>query len=320
MTFTIFEDGRPQQVTFFQKSSLPLALALLIDTSASMEQNLAVAQEAAIGFVRELGPADVASVIDFDTRVQVRQGFTSDQAALESAIRKTAAGGSTALYNAVYIALKELNKTIRDEPLARVASPRHRHSVRWRRYVEPRGFDEVLDLAARSDTAIYAIGLLGHETPGIRRPNEAPFVLRRFAEQTGGRAFFPPTRRNWPASTANQERSSRVSISWPTSRMPRPRRSIPAHCGSGRTSRCRGSSAARLLRTKQVRTEQGLMNKLFGVAVALLVGFVVGAAAQSAFTMRGTVMDANTIVEHVHRKCGRSPAKVSSSRVRQICH
>lgn len=99
--FQVFEDGRPQQVTFFQRSSLPLALALLIDTSASMELNLAVAQEAAVGFVRALGPADIASVIDFDTRVQVRQDFTSDRAAVEAAIRKTAAGGSTALYNAV---------------------------------------------------------------------------------------------------------------------------------------------------------------------------------------------------------------------------
>ena len=91
--FQIFEDGRPQRVTFFQQASLPLALALLIDTSASMELSLPVAQEAAVGFVRELNSADVASVIDFDTRVQVRQDFTSDRADLERAIRHTAAGG-----------------------------------------------------------------------------------------------------------------------------------------------------------------------------------------------------------------------------------
>jgi Ca-activated chloride channel homolog len=189
--FHIFEDGRPQQVTFFQKGSLPLALALLIDTSASMELNLAVAQEAAIGFVRELGQADVAAVIDFDTRVQVRQGFTSDQAALERAIRQTAAGGSTALYNAVYIALKDLNKTVLDETLAQ---SRRRAMVILSDGEDTSSlvaYDEVLGLAARSDVAIYAIGLLGREGPGARRSNEAQFVLRRFAEQTGGRAFFP---------------------------------------------------------------------------------------------------------------------------------
>ncbi len=188
--FQILEDGRPQQVTFFRKSSLPLALALLLDTSASMETNLAVAQDAAVGFVRALGPNDVASVIDFDTRVEVRQGFTGDRTALEQAIRQTTAGGSTALYNAVYIALKELNKTVRDEPLD---ESRRRAIVILSDGDDTSsivGYDEVLNLASRSDIAIYAIGLLGPDLATNRKPPEAQFVLRRFAQQTGGRAFF----------------------------------------------------------------------------------------------------------------------------------
>jgi Ca-activated chloride channel homolog len=190
--FQVFEDGRPQELAFFQKSGLALALALLMDTSASMDQNLAVAQEAAVGFVRALGPTDVASVVDFNSRVQVRQDFTNDRSALEGAIRRTAAGGSTALYNAVYIALKELNKTVRDEPLA---ESRRRAIVILSDGEDTSsviGFDEVLDVATRSDTAIYAIGLFGRAFPDMRRPtSEAQFVLRRLAEQTGGRAFFP---------------------------------------------------------------------------------------------------------------------------------
>jgi Ca-activated chloride channel family protein len=109
--FQIFEDGRKQVLTFFQKTGLPLALVLLIDTSASMQESLPVAQEAAIGFTRELGPSDVASVIEFDNSVQVLQDFTTDRSALERAIRRARANGSTALYNAVYVALRELKKT-----------------------------------------------------------------------------------------------------------------------------------------------------------------------------------------------------------------
>jgi Ca-activated chloride channel homolog len=188
--FQILEDGRPQRVTFFQNRSLPLALALLVDTSASMELNLATAQEAAVGFVRELGPKDVASVVDFDSRVQVLQEFTSDHGALERAIRRTTAGGSTALYTAVYIALRELNKTIRDEPLD---ESRRRAIVILSDGEDTTSlvpFEDVLDLAARSDTTIYAIGLRGPELPGAKKPSDADFVLRRFAQQTGGRAFF----------------------------------------------------------------------------------------------------------------------------------
>src|SRR5262245_49912578 len=87
--FLVLEDGREQQVTYFRKTGISLALALLIDTSASMAQSLPLAQEAAIGFVRALGVSDVASIVDFDNRVRVRQGFTSDHDALERAVRLT---------------------------------------------------------------------------------------------------------------------------------------------------------------------------------------------------------------------------------------
>jgi Ca-activated chloride channel homolog len=188
--FLVLEDGRPQHITFFRKTGVSLALALLLDTSASMNQSLAIAQEAAIGFVRQLDAGDVAAVIDFDSRVQVRQDFTDGHEALERAIRRTAAGGSTSLYNAVYIALKELAKTIPGEPLG---DPRRRAIIVLSDGEDTSSlvsFEQVLDVAARSDTSIYAIGLLGRDPSGIRRAQDAEFVLRRLAQQTGGRAFF----------------------------------------------------------------------------------------------------------------------------------
>ena len=108
--FQVFEDGVKQEVTFFNRSNLPIALSLLLDTSASMEDKLTTAQEAAVGFVRKLRPLDLAQVVDFDSRVSIAQAFTSNVADLETAIRKTSPGGSTSLHNAIYIALKELKK------------------------------------------------------------------------------------------------------------------------------------------------------------------------------------------------------------------
>jgi VWFA-related protein len=189
--FLVFEDGKPQQVTFFQQTGLSLAIALLLDTSASMDDKLAVVHEAAIGFARQLGQTDVASVIDFNTRVSVRQEFTNDVAALERAIRRTTAGGSTALYNALYFALRGLSKVTPDE---RTGEPRRRAIIVLTDGEDTSsliGFDEVLDFAARSDTAIYAIGLIARSLPDTRSSQGAQFVLRRFADQTGGRAYFP---------------------------------------------------------------------------------------------------------------------------------
>src|SRR6478752_4799410 len=98
--FSVFEDGAKQELTYFNRSNLPIALSLLIDSSASMEQRMANAQEAAIGFARKIRPNDLAQVVDFDSRVEIRQGFTNKIDELEAAIRSTSPGGSTALHNA----------------------------------------------------------------------------------------------------------------------------------------------------------------------------------------------------------------------------
>ncbi len=189
--FSVYEDGVKQDVTFFTGTNLPIALALLVDTSASMESKLPTAQEAAVGFSRRLRKLDLAEVIDFDLRVVVLQGFTNNVAALEQAIRKTSAGGSTALYNAIYVALKDLKKAV-----AKNTDEIRRQAVIVLSDGEDTasllGFDEVLDLAKRSDTAIYAISLEGTDnSPTAKGFNEAAYQMRQFAQETGGRSFFP---------------------------------------------------------------------------------------------------------------------------------
>src|SRR6187200_1544377 len=62
----VFEDGAKQKLTFFSRTQQPISLALLLDTSASMDERMGIAQEAAIGFARQLHKEDQAEVIDFD--------------------------------------------------------------------------------------------------------------------------------------------------------------------------------------------------------------------------------------------------------------
>ena len=188
--FVIFEDGAKQDITYFNRTTLPIALSLLIDTSASMEQRLATAQDAAIGFARKLRPQDLAQVVDFDTRVEILQNFTSDASSLETAIRGTSAGGSTSMYNALYISLKELVKiqAKSDDEVRRRAVVLLSDGEDTSSLVT---FEEVLDLAKRSATTIYAIGLQSRESSLARGFREAEFVLRQLSQETGGRAFFP---------------------------------------------------------------------------------------------------------------------------------
>jgi Ca-activated chloride channel family protein len=188
--FEVFEDGAKQSITFFSRKQQPIALALLLDTSNSMDDKMTTAQEAAVGFARRLQPDDVAEVIEFSSQVKILQGFTTDAAALERAIRSTSADGSTALYNAIYISLKELGKIkartedeVRRQAIVVLSDGDDTSSLM--------PYEEVLDLAKRSETAVYTIGLRDARSGAQQNFKEAEYVLRQLAQETGGRSFFP---------------------------------------------------------------------------------------------------------------------------------
>ena len=197
--FMVFEDGVKQEITFFTRTQVPVALALLVDTSASMEEKLGTAQQAAIGFARRLRSEDMAEVIEFDSRVDIIQKFTNDQAMLEKAIRSTSAGGSTSLNNAIYISLKELKKIkaqnadeIRRQAIVVLSDGEDTSSL------VP--FEEVLELAKRSETSIYTIG---YSSKNIRRDG----AWRRVVVRVQRPNATPRTKQGYyaPVTTASSQ-------------------------------------------------------------------------------------------------------------------
>jgi len=195
--FAVFEDGRPQPLIEVSRRRLPLSLSFLMDSSSSMADKLVMAQAAASEFVRRLGADDQAAVVTFDTRVQVLQPFTNDHASLERATHSVKAGGSTALFDAIYVALKDLERVKASAP----------EDIRRQAIVvlsdgddtaSRLTFDDVRDLAKRSHTSIYAIAIRSNIAPGVRRDSEGDFVMRHLAQDTGGTAFFPQEARELP--------------------------------------------------------------------------------------------------------------------------
>ena len=196
--FQVFEDGILQDISVFARDPQPIALSLLLDSSTSMEDQLGMAQEAAIGFARRLGPRDVAQVIDFNNDTQIRQTFTHDVPALETAIRRIRAGGSTALYTALYIAMSELTRvgsdmadSIRRQAIVVLSDGENTEG--------PKYYNDVADLAKRSDVTIYAIGLRERSSDEPRKFSQADFALRTLSQVTGGRVFFVEDARQLPA-------------------------------------------------------------------------------------------------------------------------
>ena len=241
--FEVFEDGMKQNVSFFSRRQQPIALAILLDTSNSMEDKLATAQQAAVGFAKRLRPDDVAEVIGFSTQVRILQTFTSDAAAVERAIRETTADGSTALYNAIYISLKELKKIkakseedIRRQAIVVLSDGDDTSSLL--------PYEEVLELAKRSETAIYTIGI---RPPDLGRATfkEAEYVLRSLAQETGGRSFFPSSVHELPKiyDSISQELSTLYSVAYASKN--------PAKNGKWRRIVVRVTRPGLLTRTRQ---------------------------------------------------------------------
>lgn len=193
--FAIYEDGVQQEVSFFAASAVPLDLALLLDTSASMQDKMETMQEAALGFLHTLRAGDRAAILDIKDTVQVAFPLGGDLDAARAAVRGTLARGGTSLYNGLYLGIKEMlkqrkaNDDIRRQAIAVLSDGEDTSSLV--------GYDDVLELAKQSGITIYTITLKSpHATRqasggGRRYFAQADFSMKMLAQETGARAFFP---------------------------------------------------------------------------------------------------------------------------------
>lgn len=188
--FAVFEDGIRQDLSLFTHENLPISMVLMIDTSASMEEKLPTAQAAAIRFTKTLRQQDVAQVVQFNDRSTTLQAFTSDQAALEAAIKRTEASGPTALHNSLYVAIKDLMKDKKAAELRRRAIVLLSDGEDTASLVSD---DQVLELARKSEINIYAISLRQNRAQDRSRQafSQAEYLVNALTRDTGGRAYFP---------------------------------------------------------------------------------------------------------------------------------
>jgi Ca-activated chloride channel homolog len=217
--FLVLEDGVPQDLQFFEALDVPKDLILLIDTSSSMRPQMAVVHEAATGFLRTLRPGDRGAIVTFADQVEVVHDLSDDPASLEAAVRRTTASGGTALYNALYIALRQFGQgaavrgDIRRQAIAVLTDGDDTASLI--------GFDDVLSVARKSGVSVYPIALQDpfqlSRGQGPRRHYTGPdYALRQLARETGAQAFFPEHVSALPAvyGTIAQELSSQYSIGY----------------------------------------------------------------------------------------------------------
>lgn len=181
--FRLLDDGAPRDIAVFDDGRVPIDLALLLDTSDSMNARLPTMKEAARRLVNALRPGDRATILSFGVRTVVRQPFTDDAAALARAIEGLTCDGSTSLYDALYVALHEFGA--RDTDVRRRAVVVFSDGDDTASLIS---FDAVLDAARRRAVATYTVRLVSpfEKVDAFAR---AAVELREMARETGARAF-----------------------------------------------------------------------------------------------------------------------------------
>jgi Ca-activated chloride channel family protein len=188
--FALLDDQKaPAKVTSFtQQTNLPLRVGILIDASTSIRSRFEFEQQSANEFLLHAlrARSDRAFVMGFDSTPTVTQDWTNNLDALQTGVSKLRPGGGTALFDAVYTACRDklLDVSRGQEPVRRamvlVSDGADNQS---RAYI-----DDAIKMCQRAETIIYAIST--NWTPSRGKGDD---VLIKMADETGGRAFFPPS-------------------------------------------------------------------------------------------------------------------------------
>lgn len=206
----ILEDGKPQEISTFQKNlDLPLSIAILIDTSRSEERTLPDEKAAARSFIEAvMRPGkDEAAIVSFTGELTLEQGFTGNVDRLRKAIDRVEfvppsgyigggvvvggtppisdtnqmLAGSTAIWDAVWASSNDL--------LADSAENTRRTIILLTDGEDTSSqmkMHDSIERAQKADALIYAIGIGDSYQGGVDTG-----ALQKITEQTGGRAYFP---------------------------------------------------------------------------------------------------------------------------------
>jgi Ca-activated chloride channel family protein len=180
--FTILDNGKPQDITFFQNETQPFTVVVMLDFSASMTANLDLLKAATEQFVLRMLPDDKGQVGAFSDKIEFSGTFTSDRDDLIGALKDLQFGNPTRLYDAIDASIDML-ENVPGRKIVVVFTDGDDTASR-------RGQGDVLQKARLKEVMVYAIGLESEFFNGVRLQRTRPDRgLRRLADETGGGYF-----------------------------------------------------------------------------------------------------------------------------------
>ena len=190
--FRVFEDGVEQEITLFTQEDVPISVGLVIDTSGSMRDKRERVAGSALVFVSESNPEDETFIVTFNDQAVLEQSFTRSIGNLVDTLDNLDARGETALNDAVWVSLDEVEERGRmDKKALLVITDGEDSSSRY-------GINPLMERLRETDATVYIVGLLelNDDRGGLFRrspSSRARRDLRDMAEASGGKAYFPET-------------------------------------------------------------------------------------------------------------------------------
>jgi Ca-activated chloride channel homolog len=181
--FKVYENGKQQQITQFADADIPVTVGLVVDESGSMRPKRSDTITASLEFVEASNPQDEVFVINFNEKA--RRGlpdimlFTDKIDVLRSALWQGIPEGRTALYDAIEMALHQLDMGRRDKKTLVVISDGGDN-------ISTHKLPEVMHDVEASLATIYTIGIFDEDDP-----ERNPAVLEKLAHVSGGVSYFP---------------------------------------------------------------------------------------------------------------------------------
>jgi Ca-activated chloride channel family protein len=175
--FRVLDNKEPQTIATFSMDDGPVALGLVFDTSSSMGRNLQAARRAAALFVGMANPGDQFLLVEFDSTPRMTVPLTEDLAHIKYELTFNQSRGSTAMIDAVYMAMHEIKKSKAERKALILVSDGDDNNSRY-------STGELKTVLQESEVLIYSVGMFGNDPTATN-----PGLMRGIAEETGGRLF-----------------------------------------------------------------------------------------------------------------------------------
>src|SRR5215216_5302744 len=180
--FDIFDDKVKQQIAHFTDEDSPVSLGIVYDVSGSMKERIMRSIKALRRFIETSHDDDDFFLIGFNDRAKLVQDFTPSGDQVVSHLMFVQPKGSTALYDAAYLAVEKVAQGRHTKKALLIISDGQDNNSRYT-------YKELRNRVKEADVQIYAIGITDPASDSLAGFGRG--VLEEITRMTGGRAFFP---------------------------------------------------------------------------------------------------------------------------------